>query len=280
MSHEAIACFIFAALLGSAGWRVGKNRKKMLAGVLLFFALLFVAIGTTGPNSFKFFELIEERSVPEAENRSEERRSPEDFLALATEKWRARDYDEAFADVNAGLKLNPKDKRVTAALMYRKASIYHSVGLIEKGMKNFKAAMEIDPEFSWPHIGMGTVYYNQGKLKEAEREFNKTVRLDPKFARGYVGVGNIYFIKGKLEEAEKEYKVAIRLNPEYSKTHNNLGFLYEKQGNLEKALEKYEEALRLKPDYTLAKENLENLKRKMKGEDKVRPESPDEGRNS
>ncbi len=265
MSYEVIACFIFAALLGSAGWWFGKNRKKVLAGVLIFFALIFVAIGAIGQNSFKFFELKEERSITEAEYRSEGRRSPEDYLALATKKWRSRDYDEAFADVNAGLKLNPKDKRVTATLMHRKASIYHSVGLIDVGMKNFKVATEIDPEFSWPHIGMGTVYYNQGKLKEAEKEFNKAVRLDPKYAHGYVGVGNIYFVKGKLEEAEREYKVAIRLNPEYSKTHNNLGVLYEKQGNLEKALEKYEEALRLKPDYTLAKENLENLKRKMAG---------------
>jgi len=59
--------------------------------------------------------------ITKAEERAPERRSPEDYLALATEKWRAKDYDGALADVFAGLALNPKNIRIKASLIHKKS---------------------------------------------------------------------------------------------------------------------------------------------------------------
>ncbi len=120
-----------------------------------------------------------EEYIEEAKQRSPEKRSPEDYLALATEKWRAKDYDGALADVFAGLALNPKDVRIKATLIHRKASIYLFAGLKDFGVKFYKEAIALDPDFSWPHYNLGNFYFDQGELEEAKKEYEEALRLDP-----------------------------------------------------------------------------------------------------
>lgn len=204
--------------------------------------------------------------IKKAEERPLEQRSPEDYLALATEKWRAKDYDAALADVYAGLYLNPENIRTKATLVHRKASVFYSLGLKGQAIKYYNEAIELDPSFSWPFTNLGTINYEQGKLKEAEAQYRKTIELDPKYATPHNNLGTLYYNQGKLEEAEDEYNVAIALNPNFADSHYNLGGLFEKQGKLDEAKSEYEEALRLKPDFTPAKDNLERLKRKMEKE--------------
>ncbi|MDA0691246.1 MAG: tetratricopeptide repeat protein [Nitrospinae bacterium] len=178
-------------------------------------------------------EKEEQDYIKEAEERAPERRSPEDYLALATEKWRAKDYDGALADVFAGLALNPKNIRIKASLIHRKGSAFHDLGLMDQAKKYYKEAIELDPSFSLPHSNLGYLYQGQGNL----------------------------------EAAKKEYKEAIELDPSFSLPHHNLGNLYKGQGNLEAAKKEYEEALRLDPELTLARKYLEKLKKEMeKGE--------------
>jgi tetratricopeptide (TPR) repeat protein len=117
--------------------------------------------------------------IEEANNRTDAVRSAEDYLALATENWRAKNHDKAFQFVYAGLSLNPKDKRLKATLIYRKASIFKACGLIEYAIKFNNEAIKLDPEFSWPRISMGNIYVGQGKMIEAEAEYKEAIRTDP-----------------------------------------------------------------------------------------------------
>jgi tetratricopeptide (TPR) repeat protein len=170
--------------------------------------------------------------IKEAEERPPEKRSPEDYMALATEKWRAKDYGAGLADVFSGLALNPDNIRIKASLIHRKASIFHSLGLWNQAEKYLKEAIEVDPGFPWLYNGMGSVYLEQRKFKEAEEEYKKAIELDQNFAI----------------------------------PHYNLGIIYRKQGKLEEAKREYEEALKLDPKLSVAKENLEKLKREMEKE--------------
>jgi len=140
-----------------------------------------------------------EELIEEAEERTPEKRSPEDYLALATEKWRAKDYDNALADVFAGLALNPKDVRVKASLIARKATIYHFTGLRDFGVKFHKEAIALDPGFSWPHNNLGALYYDEGKLEKAKKEFEEALRLDPD---DNTAKENIELLKRKMEKGK------------------------------------------------------------------------------
>jgi tetratricopeptide (TPR) repeat protein len=205
-----------------------------------------------------------EKFIEKAEERTPEQRSPEDYLALATEKWRAKDYDAALTNVFAGLALNPENIRIQATLILRKGTIYEDLGLEDQAIQYYKEAMELDPKFAWPHNNLGNVFDDQGKHEKAEFEYKKAIELDPKDADPHNGLGNVYETQGKQEEAESEYKKSIELDPKDAYPHNGLGCLYSGQGKLKAAKEKYEKALQLEPDFALAKENLEKLNKEMK----------------
>jgi tetratricopeptide (TPR) repeat protein len=189
-----------------------------------------------------------EKFIEKAEERVPEQRSPEDYLALANEKWRAKDYDAALADVYAGLDLNPKDVRVKASLIFSKGRLFFFLGLRDEAIKHFKDALEVDSEFSWPHVGLGNVYRNQGKLDRAEVEYNKAKELDPNNDKPNIGLGNIYLDQGKLEEAKAAYKRAIELYPNDALPHHGLGNVYLDQGKLEKAEDELKKAMELYPN--------------------------------
>jgi tetratricopeptide (TPR) repeat protein len=138
-----------------------------------------------------------EEYIQEAKQRPPEKRSPEDYLTLSTEKWRAEDYDAALADVFAGLALNPENTRIKATLIHRKASIYDNSGLKDMGVKFYKEAIALDPDFLWPHNNLGILYSDQGKLEEAKKEYEEALRLDP---GNHKANNNLRILKREMED--------------------------------------------------------------------------------
>jgi tetratricopeptide (TPR) repeat protein len=274
--------------LGGTFLPVVPNRKTAMS---LGAALIVLVI--LGPNSIKNFEAIgikveryqptkedkdlainfaqdkpsleivkkTEKLITAAEQRSDERRSLEDYLVLATEKWRTKRYDEALRLVYAGLSLNPEDSLTQATFIHRKASIYEGLGMQDFAIEYYKEAIQLDPKFSWPHNNLGIIYDDQDKYTEAEAEYKEAIRLDPKFAHPHIGLGSLYRHQGKHAEAEAEYKEAIRLDPKYAFPHNGLGNLYKDQGKQVEAESAYKEAIRLDPKYAYPHNGLGNLYR-------------------
>ncbi len=167
-----------------------------------------------------------EKLVGDAEQRLEEARSPEDYLVLATEKWRAKDYDEALRLVHAGLSLNPEDIRTHATLIHRKASIYVALGSENLGIKYYEEAIKLDSQFPMPHFNLGTLYSGQGEMAEAEAEYKEAIRLDPKDAGPHNNLGILYKDQEKMAEAEAEFKEALRLDSKHTLVQENLDRLY------------------------------------------------------
>ena len=214
----------------------------------------FVAYSKNKPSA----EVIKKAKplIEAALSRSPEKRSAEDYLALATKNWLAKNYDEALADVYAGLNLEPEVLRTKATLIFRKASIYQDLGLADQAINLYKEAIALDSQFSWPNISLGIIYRKQGKFKEAEELYNKAIQLDPDFPVPYNNLGIIYWQHGKLKKAEEAYNKAIRLDSDYASPYDGLGNIYQKQGKLKKAEEAYNKAIRRDPDYASPYEGL------------------------
>lgn len=70
------------------------------------------------------FEITDEKKklIENAKGRSDEERSPEDYLVLATDAWRDKKYDDGLKYAFNGLNLNPKDIRTKATLIERGGS--------------------------------------------------------------------------------------------------------------------------------------------------------------
>ncbi len=161
-------------------------------------------------------------------HRRSQERSISDYLVLATNARDNGDFEEGLKHAYAGLELPCSDMRVNSTLIYRLGTLYRDMGNTDLAVKKYNEAIDLDPKFAWPHIGLGNIYRDL-------KDFNKAI---------------------------EEYKTAIRLNPNDPMAHNNLGFVYEILSDFDKAQNLYEKATSLGPKKELYKNNLVKIKNK------------------
>ncbi len=152
-----------------------------------------------------------------AENRPPEIRSAEDYLALATDKWRAKNYGAALEDVYAGLALKPKDIRIEATLINIKGLIFIDLGLDQHAKECFLAATKIDSSYSMPFNNIGNFYLRQGNQREAEKFLQKAVNMDRENLLPYFNLELLYEGQEKFESAKQHIEEVLKIEPEHKK---------------------------------------------------------------
>ncbi|GMV99608.1 MAG: hypothetical protein AMXMBFR84_07470 [Candidatus Hydrogenedentota bacterium] len=122
------------------------------------------------------------------------------------------------------------------------ADAYYALALRKVAAKDlrgaedaYRKAIELRPDWSWAHNGLGILLHTMSRSKEAEAEFLKAIEFDPKWSRPYNDLAILYRLTGNLEAADAAAQKALALEPDSVATHNNYG-------NLLMALERYDEA--------------------------------------
>jgi protein O-mannosyl-transferase len=153
--------------------------------------------------------------------------------------------DEALREFQAALRLNPKyiDAHNNLGVLYSKQ------GRLDEALNEFQTVVKLSPDFAMGRYNVGTVYGKQGRLDEALNEFQAALRLNPKYIEAHNQIGMLYSNQGRPDEALREFQAALRLNPKYIEAHNNLGVLYSNQGRLDEALSEFQTVVRLSPDF-------------------------------
>ncbi|MBA2379357.1 MAG: winged helix-turn-helix domain-containing protein [Blastocatellia bacterium] len=111
---------------------------------------------------------------------------------------------------------------------------------VEKGLKYFREAIEIDPNYSLAYTGIGDAYRSLTlSVEMPPREYLglsraallKAIELDESLSEGHSGLGMTYFWGDwEWNQAERRYIRALELNPNnamahlfYAHLHSNLG---------------------------------------------------------
>jgi Flp pilus assembly protein TadD len=105
------------------------------------------------------------------------------------------------------------------------------------------------------HNSRGIELADRGWLDEAVKEFKKAIELDPNSAHAHDNLATVYAEKKQFRDALEEYLTAIKLEPESATAHYNLAVFLSTHGN-EFAIAQYQEAIGLEPDYPDAHLNL------------------------
>ena len=95
--------------------------------------------------------------------------------------------------------------------------------------------------------------FEQGKTDEAITEFRAAIEINPDFAEAHSSLGDALRELGKLEEAIAEHRAAIQLRPDDAEFHDDLGITLAMQKKLDEAIGEFRAALRIaptKPDTT------------------------------
>jgi tetratricopeptide (TPR) repeat protein len=109
------------------------------------------------------------------------------------------------------------------------------------------------------HNNRGIIYASIGRTDNAVKEFQAAIRINPDSVMVHNNLGIMYARQGRTEDAVKEFLMEIRINPDFYSAHYNLGVAYKMEGRLDEAVKEFQTALRLKPDHAGARKNLESI---------------------
>ena len=106
------------------------------------------------------------------------------------------------------------------------------------------------------HYLMGNAYYSFGLSDNATREYRIAVEMNPDLSDAWNNLGLSLTAQKKYAEAQQALEQATRLNPSDADGWYNLGYTFGMQGNDSQELAAYEKAISLRPNMTVAWRNI------------------------
>lgn len=97
-------------------------------------------------------------------------------------------------------------------------------------------------------VRKGNYRLEDGQYEEALREFRRALEKNPNSVRAYQGVGVTYLQTGRLEEAVEIFTKVLALDPSYAIAYADRGIALDRMGRYEEALKDYRKALEVDPD--------------------------------
>ena len=137
--------------------------------------------------------------------------------------------------------------------------ILQNQGKTQKAEDSYRKAIELDPNFAFPHSNLGNILRDQGKTQQAEDSYRKAIELDPNFAIAHCNLGTICKGQGRNKEAESLYRKAIELDSNFDTPYSNLGNLLIDLGKEKEAFDLFIKAKKLKPSNLLIDLSITSL---------------------
>lgn len=111
--------------------------------------------------------------------------------------------------------------------------------------KQFKRAMELNPNYATAHQWYGEYLIHTGRLDEALQEFKRALELDPTSLIINSLVGQALYFSRRYDEAIDQCRKTLELDRDFVVAHWNLGMNYQQKGMHEEARSEFDKALHL-----------------------------------
>ncbi|MEN6426997.1 MAG: tetratricopeptide repeat protein [Phycisphaerales bacterium] len=174
------------------------------------------------------------------------------FVRAGNEFYRQGDANNAIAEYNTALKLNPGNVEAHQKLGFL---LYNVKNAPQEGMTHLLRTLELDPYNPRAHYDLGMALLHQQKIEEATRHFADALRqmpngLDDQYtpARVHLHLGEALFLTGKSKEAQPHLSRVIELDPRNAQAHYCLAQALADLGQMEQAQLCYARAIQLNPN--------------------------------
>ncbi len=150
-------------------------------------------------------------------------------------------------------KSSPSDQKTHNNLgdMYSRHNDY------PKAIEEFKAAIQINPNYADAYHNLANVYILTGRIDEALVNYQKASKLNPNLWQSFQNMAAIYFDKKNYPLAKENMQKAIKLSPQDPSLYLNAAILYLGIGEKRAAKEVILKALEIDPGNKQAKELLD-----------------------
>lgn len=105
--------------------------------------------------------------------------------------------------------------------------------------KEFKKAIELNPNVAWIRQAYGWFLMSEGRFDEAKTEMEKARELDPSSLTINVGRGRLYYYSRQYDEALRHFQNIIAVEPNDASSYNSLYTIYEQKQMYAEAVEVY-----------------------------------------
>jgi tetratricopeptide (TPR) repeat protein/predicted Ser/Thr protein kinase len=141
---------------------------------------------------------------------------------------------------------------------YGAAMEHQFAGDMEKALKSFAKAAELDPAFARAYSGMAAASRNLSRPEDAEKYFKQAMeRVDRMTERERLRTRGAYYVTiGNYPKCVEEYSALVAKFPYDNIGHNNLGACYSGLRNWPKAMEEAKRAVELNPQGSAQRQNL------------------------
>ena len=170
-------------------------------------------------------------------------------------------------------------------------------GRYEEAIEEYRALLQIDPQFAPAYSGMGDALFRMGRhedalaalrhvlslqpgpavagstyrlmgrceqelgrLEAALRHYQRAIAIHPEDTLAIDLLARLQFARERYAEAAALFRTLIEIQPDTAPSHANLGATIYHLGQIEDAIRSYEHALSLDPDMESARTTLEHLR--------------------
>ena len=113
--------------------------------------------------------------------------------------------------------------------------------------REFKRAIELNPNYSTAHLYYNNFFSGQGRLDEALVEHRRALESDPLSLVINAALGNTLYFRRQYDQAIEQFRRTLEMDPNFPLAHLGLGMAYEQKGmyaaaiaGLQKATELFE----------------------------------------
>jgi tetratricopeptide (TPR) repeat protein len=153
----------------------------------------------------------------------------------------ASSVDEAAADIERSLELNPNDTEALAL----QAIIAVANNENEKAIKTAERAVASDPASATAQVAMSYARQAVFDLPGARQALERAVELDTDNALAWARLAELHLAFGKLSDALSAARTAATHDPNLNRTQTVLGYAYLTQVRTAQAMEAFERAIEL-----------------------------------
>jgi tetratricopeptide (TPR) repeat protein len=227
-------------------------------------------------------------------------RRGEAYTMTEQSETKKRHYEQAIANYNRALKLNPghlaayfgrslahdalghdhaahNDREAakfpgprhihrsqSGYVMRQFALVLDSEGYRKRASATFlplDEAIREKPNDARPYLERAWAFINFGQSARAIADYTQAIRIAPDNTEGYRLRGDEYLATRDYSRALLDFDVVVRLEPNSFRGYDVRGLVYERMGYREKAIADYRKALSLDGRAAYAKDGLERLSR-------------------
>lgn len=170
---------------------------------------------------------------------------------------------EQFADAESEfrrvIKLEPDD----AAAWNYLGKVYEALGKDDQALEAYDRALTF-PQYATPELARynkGKLFAKRGKTSDALREFNAALRINPTHVLAAYEAGRIYEDQKDMTQAMAAFEVAVRYGPSFAEAQYHLAKTYVRVGKTAQAREAYQKVVELAPGTRWADEATAELAR-------------------